>query len=141
MRRRDGEGAGKRPTEAEETQGPLTFPSPLLTLSIPLHFPQLSTQHQAPSILSKHPVLPQNLLLPAFTGPSTPLPTKAPTPQERFWAQDARPTQVLSVVIQGMHFTQLANSARFMETYCVREGHNEPEYLCPPAAHRLTGRW
>lgn len=27
-------------------------------------------------------------------------------------------------------------------TFCVREGHNEPEeHLCPPAAHRLSGRW
>lgn len=58
MRRRDGEGTGKRLTEAKEAQGPLTFPSPLLTLTTPLRFPQLNRQHQAPGILSKHPVLP-----------------------------------------------------------------------------------
>lgn len=37
--------------------GPPNFLSPLLTLTIPLRFPQLDTQHQAQSILSRQPVL------------------------------------------------------------------------------------
>lgn len=44
--------------EAEEAQGPLTFPSPLLTLTNPLHFPQ----HRA-------------------SGPEHPLQTPRPAPE------------------------------------------------------------
>lgn len=141
MRRRDGKepGGGLRrprrhrapdlPVSPPDSHRPASLPSAQQTASGPEHPLQTPRPAPEPAPPGFHwPFCPT-----AHRGPHSPLEVSGP---------DARPTQMLSVVTQGKRFTQLANSARFMEHLLCAEGHNEPdEHLCPPAAHRLRGRW